>query len=267
MSLQQASGTIARLARYEVGVVAELPEEDAIQVEVNGVLAGVVRCLPDAPVELAIGWAFMHGFFGVADPIDAVSVHGNRVSLMVETSANIDARRKGAVGWIDIDDDERDIAPAPAEPFAIHGDFLIDLLREVFKAMAQDRSRDGFVHAAVASDTAVHCVARDATVANAVAKILGWMLRDGRDVGTPILVVRGMVDRAVIRAAAKLGVSIVATSGIPTADAFRLALGQDISILGMATNQRPGLLVDAGHVVEDDEVSRDGEAIEHPGQT
>jgi formate dehydrogenase accessory protein FdhD len=267
MSLQEASGTITRLARYEVGVVAELPEEDTVQVEVNGVLAGVVRCLPDAPVELAIGWAFMHGFFGFTDPIDAVSVHGNRVSLMVETSANIDARRKAAVGWIDIDDDVRDVASAPGKPFAIHGDVLIDLLREVFRAMAQDRSRDGFVHAAVASDTAVHCVARDATVDNAVAKIVGWMLRDGRDAETPILVVRGMVDRAVIKAAANLGVSIVATSGIPTADAFRLALGQDVSILGMATNQRPGLLVDAGHVVEEDEVFGGGEGVERPDQT
>ena len=267
MTLQEASGTIARLARYEVGVVAELPEEDAIQVEINGVLAGIVRCLPDAPVELAIGWAFMHGFFGPNDPIDAVTHHEGRVSLMIETSANIDARREAAAGWLEIDDAYGDESRAPAEPFAIHGDVLIDLLREVFRVMAKDRSRDGFVHAAVASDQAIHCVARDASVGNAVAKILGWMIREGRDEETPILVVRGMVDRSVIRAAAKLGVSMVVTSGIPTADAFRLALGQDITILGMATNQRPGLLVDAGHVVEDDGIADVQSGVERPSQS
>jgi formate dehydrogenase accessory protein FdhD len=177
---------------------------------------------------------------------------------MIETTANIDARREAAVGWLDIDDADPSLASSPA--FVIHGDVLIDLLRDVFRVMAKDRSRDGFVHAAIASDTTIHCVARDASVGNAVAKILGWMLRDGREIDTPILVVRGMVDRSVIRAAAALGVSVVATSGIPTADAFRLALGLDVTILGMATNQRPGLLVDAGHVVEDDSPDgRDGE--------
>lgn len=252
MSLQEASSTITRLARYEPGVVAELPSEGSLRIEINGVLAGVVGCLPDAPVELAVGWAYMHGFFRPGDPIDAASVHDDRVSLMIETNANIDARRKAAVGWVDLDEDPV-VVPTAADPFVIHGDVLIDLVRDVFRVMARDRSRDGFVHAAVASDSTVHCVARDATVENAVAKVLGWMIRDGREVQVPILVVRGMVDREVVTAAAGLGVSLVVTSGIVTADAFRAALGNEISVLGMATNQRPGLLVDAGHVVEGDD--------------
>lgn len=255
MSLQEASGTVTRLARYDVGVVAELPDEDSLRIELNGILAGVVRCLPDAPAELALGWAFMHGFFEAQDSIDSVSVRDDHVALMIGTGVNVDARREAAVGWVDFGDDDPSDPVGPAEPFVIHGDVLVDLVREAFRVMAKDRSRDGFVHAAIATDSTIHCVARDATVENAVAKILGWMIRDGREEETPILIVRGLVDRTVIRAAARLGVSLVATSGILTADAFRLALGQEISVLGMATNQRPGLLVDAGHVLEDDDQS------------
>jgi hypothetical protein len=63
-----------------------------------------------------------------------------------------------------------------------------------------------------------------------------------------------MVERSVVAAAAGLGVELLVTTGVATADAFREATGREISVLGMATNQRPGLLVDAGHVVEDDNV-------------
>ncbi len=254
MSLQEASTSIRRLARYEPGVVAELPEEGWLRIEINGVLAGAVHCLPDAQAELALGWAFLQGFFAGPDDIDSVTVHDGRVSLMLSTGVDLDARRVAAVGWGDppMNDDGPAIEPG-AEPFVVHADVLLDLVRDALRAMAADRSRDGFVHAAIASDATVHCVARDTTVDNAVSKIFGWKLRDGRDVDSSLLFVRGIVDRLVVAAAARLGVVLIATTGIPTADAFREATGREVSILGMAANQRPGLLVDAGHIIEDDE--------------
>lgn len=253
MSLQEASTSIRRLARFEPGVVAELPEEGWLRIEINGVLVGAIHCLPDAQAELALGWAFLHGFFAGPDDVDSVTVHDGRVSLMLSTGVDLDARRLAAVGWRDALTEEDSGSGPAAEPFVIHADILFDLVRDALRAMAADRSRDGFVHAAIASDAMVHCVARDMTVDNAVAKILGWKLRDGREADSPVLLVRGIVDRLVVAGAARLGVGLIATTGIPTADAFREATGREVSILGMAANQRPGLLVDAGHVIEDDE--------------
>lgn len=252
MSLQEASSYVRRLARYEPGVVAELPAEGLLRIEINGVLAGAVHCLPDAQAELALGWGFLHGFFAGPNDIDSVTVHDGRVSLMLSAGVDVDVRRLVAVGWRDAPEDDEPSVLQPAEPFVIHADLLFDLVRDALRAMAADRSRDGFVHAAIASDTVVHCVARDLTVDNAVAKLLGWVLREGRDIETPVLLTRGIVDRIVVSAAARLGVALIVTTGIPTADAFREAIGREVSILGMAANQRPGLLVDAGHVVEDD---------------
>ena len=254
MSLQEAASTLTRLARYDVGVVEELPEESMLRIEVNGILAGAVHCLPDAPAELALGWAFMHAFFRHGDPIDSLTIHDGRVSLMIGTGQDIDRRRHEAVGWRDQPDEPEVMPVSHTEPLVVHGSVLVDLVRQAVKVMAKDRSRDGFVHAAITSDSAVHCVARDMTVEMAVAKVLGWLIRDGAELATPILIVRGMIDRGVVAAASDLGVSLLVTTGIPTAGAFREATGRGISILGMATNQRPGLLVDAGHVVDDDNV-------------
>jgi formate dehydrogenase accessory protein FdhD len=258
MSLQEAASTVTRLARYEVGVVSELPEESSLRVEINGVLAGSIRCLPDAPAELAIGWTFMHGFFSPGDLIESVTVDGDRVSLMIGTPVDIDYRRLVAVGWREHEDDEVGAPMELPEPFVIHADVLVEIVRDAIRVMAKDRSRDGFIHAALATEQGPHCVARDLTVQAAVAKVLGWRLREGSVTEAPILVVRGMVDRSIIAAVGSLGVSIVVTSGIVTAGAFREALGREVSILGMATNQRPGLLVDAGHVMEDDQAPPPG---------
>lgn len=259
MSLQQASATVARLARYEPAVIAELPGESILRIEVNGELAGAARCFADAPGEFSLGWAFMHGFFDPSDTIDSVTVHQDRVSLMIQTQVDVRRRRLQAVGWTDEHDPSEPIGTLRQAPFVVHADILMDIVREAFGVMARDRSRDGFVHAAAASETDIHCVARDIDTESAVAKILGWMLRDGRRVDTPMLIVRGMMNRMVVDAAGRLGVSLLATSAIPTADAFREAIGREITVLGMAASQHPGLLVDAGHVIEDDDMTDDHE--------
>jgi formate dehydrogenase accessory protein FdhD len=251
MSLQEASASVARLARFEPGVIAALPKESSLHIEVNGVLAGAVNCLPDAPAELALGWAFMHGFFGANDTIDSITEDEDRVSLMVQTVSDVDRRRIEAVGWVERSPapDARDLVQR--DPFAIHIDVLMDVVRTGIKAMTADRARDGYVHAAIASDTSIHCVARDQSAELAVSKVVGWMLRDGRELDSHILLVRGMVDRAIVSAASRLGVPVLATTGVLTAPAFREATGEGMSVVGMVGSSRPGLLVDGGHVIDD----------------
>jgi formate dehydrogenase accessory protein FdhD len=259
MSLGDAAASARRLARYEPGVVAELPAESILRIDVNGDLAGAVRCLPDAPAELALGWAFMHRFFDAPDPIDSVTIHAGRVSLMIQSAHDPQRRRVQAAGWVE-ETPLRLSQPADRpEPFVIHADVLMAIVREAVGLMSRDGARDGFVHAAIASDTAVLCIARDREAESAVAKVLGWRLRDGRGADAPFLIVRGIVERLVVEAAYRLGIDLIVTTGIPTADAFREATGREISILGLATSARPGLLVDAGHVVEDSDLVPDSE--------
>lgn len=251
MSLADASRAVAGFARYEPGVVSQLPGESIVRIEVNGDLAGAVHCLPDAPAELALGWAYMHGFFAPSDEIDAVTAQDGRVSLMIETPTDIARQRRVAAGWRDDSETQADGSTHMREPFVIHADVLTDVVREAFSVMDKDRATDGFVHAAAASDTGVHCIARDLSTGTAVAKIAGWLLRDGQDVGAPILVLRGIVDRRVVTSMAALGVSVVVSTGILTAEAFREATGLGVSVVGLARSRRPGVLVDAAHILEE----------------
>lgn len=224
-----------------------LPDERLIRIDINGCHAGTIFATPDALEELALGWSLMHGFLEPDNVPDRITVDGDRVSIMVANGEDIDHRRLAAVGWVD-----REPLAMPdldtAEPLAISNQHLLSLIDTCWTTFRHDDGGDGYLQAAVASATNVLCVARDRSVDLAVAKVLGWLLRDGRDAGASILLTRGMIGRNVVEAAARLGLAMTVTSGIPTADACRAAQGVGMSVIGMATARTVGVLIDHGHL-------------------
>lgn len=240
-----ASRPPRRLVRCAPEIVDELPEPCLIRIDVNGCLAGTVLALPDAPRELAAGWSFMHGFYGLTDHLDRVTLHGNRVSVMVESGQDIDVRRLEAVGWAP----PRPLPDHPVgEHFRIDEPALTKLIEATWDASRRDGAADGYVHAAVASAESVHCIARDLTSGLAAAKVLGWTMLDASERDVSVLLIRGVVERRLIEAAARVGISVVVTSGVPAADAFRAATKLALTIVGMAMSRTPALLVDGGHI-------------------
>lgn len=221
-----------------------------MRIDVNGVLAGTIRATPDAPRELAAGWAFMYGFYDHTSHLDRVTARDDRLSVMAESGEDIDLRRLEAVGWA-----EPNPLPTPEDAmetaFQIEEGDLIDVVDATWHAFRKDRSSEGYVHAAVASVRDVHCVARDRVQEPAVAKVLGWKVLDGRDVSTPMLLLRGIPDRRTVEAAARLGFSMIVSDGVPTKEAFRAALGSSMTLVGLATSRTIGLFVDGGHISMD----------------
>lgn len=238
-----------RLVRFAPEVVRELPDERLVRIDVNGCLAGTVLAVPDAPRELAAGWAFIHGFFDDPCELGRITIDRDRVSLMVESGEDIDRRRLEAVGWAE---------PGPystpesteRESFRIGEVRLADLVDATWNAFRRDGGSDGYLHAGVATCTEIRCIARDRTSDIAAAKVLGWMLLDRTDEAASVLLVRGIVGRQLVEAAARIGIALIVTSAILTAEAFRAATGLSMSVIGMATARSMGLLVDGGHIVE-----------------
>jgi formate dehydrogenase assembly factor FdhD len=230
-------------------VVRELPDECLIRVDVNGCLAGTVLAIPDAPRELATGWAFMYGFFDTRDELGRVTVDVDRVSVMVESGENIDRRRLEAVGWAEpapMSGPE----PAEGEPYSLGEAELLQLIETAWQTFRRDGGNDGYLHVAVASGTDIKCIARDRTIDMAAAKVLGWSLLNGREDDISVLIVRGIVGRRLVEAAARLGISVIVTSAIPTIEAYRAATGLSLSIIGMAMSRSIGLLIDGGHIIQ-----------------
>lgn len=242
-----------KIARFSPEIISELPEIRSLRVDVNGILAGTILAIPDAPRELAAGWAFMHGFYDRTSHLDRVTVRDDRLSVMVESNEDIDIRRLEAVGWA-----EASPLPTPdvaaEERFQITEADLIHVIDATWYAFHKDCSSEGYIHAAIASADDIFCVARDRVQEPAVAKVLGWKVLEGTGIPTPMLLLRGIPDRRIVEAAARLGVSMLIADGIPTSEAFRAALGLSMSVVGMSASRLIGLFVDGGHIAlaEDD---------------
>lgn len=233
-------------------VVRELERECFLSIEVNGVSVTRIACMDSALGELAAGWALMHRFCERPQDFRSSVVTGSRAAVMVNGGTDIDHRLAIIQGLAD----ERVVAPQPYprnEQWTIPEDILLDILREAWVLFRDDHMAEGSVHAALASHTGIEVVAFDITAENAVAKLLGWALCAGRLPSHEILIVNGVVTQRMVAAAVQVGVAVIATPFVPTADAFRAARVADLSIVGYMRRRSVGLFHDAGVVttVED----------------
>lgn len=236
-----------RLRVFGQAVLHELDSETDLAIEINGVSVGSIACMDSALSELAAGWALINRFCESPRDFDRATLNDFRASVMVRGGIDILHRRSLLLG-------ERHEQPRVPEPWprddewSIPEDVLLDILREAWSEFKDDRLIEGSVHAALASVSGVEVVAFDITAQNAAAKVLGWCLHTRRFPAHEILVVNGLITRPIVDAAARLGVKIVASPNVPTADAFKTARISGMSLIGYMRNQTVGIFGNAGMV-------------------
>lgn len=244
-SLEQAQARSQQdLLVFDQFVVRELDGETWLTIEINGVPVTRLACMDSALKELATGWAFMHGFCRQARDFGNAVSHGDRAAVMVTGGIDIDRHLAELTGAMT----PRPTIPQPYprdEPWTIPQDVLLDILREAWALFRKDRMAEGSVHAALASASGIEVVAFDIIPENAFAKVLGWALQDGQMPTHEIAIVNGLVTRAMVDAAARLGILIIATPFVPTADAYRAARIAGISIVGYMRQRTVGVFHDA----------------------
>lgn len=241
-----------RLRLFGHAVLNQLDAETELHIEVNGVPVSSISCMDSALAELAAGWALLERFCESPSDFQQVTVNESRAAVMVRGGVDILYRRGILIG-------ERRELPSIPEPWprdeewSIPEDVLLDILREAWGHFRNDRMLEGSVHAALASSAGIEVVAFDITVQNAVAKVLGWCLQAQRFPAYEIMVVNGLVTRRIVDAAARLGVKIIASPNIPTADALKAARVAGLGIIGYMRQEMVGLFGNPGLVTFDDD--------------
>lgn len=253
MSIEEAQREAQQTLRlFGQAVLHELDVETELGIEINGVSVSSIPCMDSALAELAAGWAFVHQFCVSPRDFDRATIHELRASVMVRGGIDILHRR----GVLHGERFEQRSIPEPwprTEDWFISEDVLLDILREAWSHFQRDRLLEGSIHAALASENGVKVVAFDITAQNAVAKVLGWALIQQHVPSYEIMVVNGIVTRAMVDAAVRLGVKIIASPNVPTADAYKLARISGMSIVGYMRNEIVGLFGNPGLVTFDDE--------------
>jgi FdhD protein len=238
--------------RWEGSVLRRRPDEliveEPLEVHLDGNLVATTMRTPGHDFELAVGLCHGDGLLAGAPVVScrycatgsAVETAFNVVSVDTGGVAPVPAPRVaastsacGMCGSTAIDELRDRIAPIP-----VGAPWSVELLADVPERVRPEQelfSRTGAVHGAAAFDRdgAVHLVREDIGRHNAVDKVVGRLLLDGRLPATDLgLYVSGRAGFEIVQKAWAAGFSAVVSVSAPSALAVEAAQQAGITLVG-----------------------------------
>ena len=257
-----------RIRKWSSGAWSDAPDavvtEEPLQLMLDGEPLSVVMRTPGDDIELALGLMFAEGIARSLESIklvrisaesgetasalsvDASIVESNQVDVHLTRAPRRKPERSmlsssacGVCGAVLIDDLRRDLALLPAgprvDPSLLPG--LVDRLRSgqgVFE-------RTGGLHAAglFRSDGELICMREDIGRHNAVDKVVGRRLLDGRlPASDALLVVSGRAGYEIVQKSITAGIPVLAAVGAPSSLAVALAREFNQTLVGFLRGER-----------------------------
>ncbi len=257
-----------QIRRWEAGRWSDAPDavvtEEPLQLLLDGAELSVVMRTPGNDVELALGLFYAEGIARDLAGVERVRVSAEsgedekaiEVDTSIMESNQVDVRlahaprRKpqrsmlasaacGVCGAVLIEDLRRDLVTLGAgpqvDPKLLPG--LVDVLRSgqgVFE-------RTGGLHAAGLFTAAgeLVCLREDIGRHNAVDKVVGRMMLDGRlPAGEMVLVVSGRAGYEIVQKAITAGIPVVAAVGAPSSLAVALSREFNQTLVGFLRGER-----------------------------
>lgn len=217
--------------------------------EVNGHPAVTWMCTPDRLDELVVGWLHGEGYIATAADILRMRPCTQELGFWVdvpverfETVERAERRRVlasgcGAVTTIlgSLSGVPKRERPAPEIDLA----HMRQLFKELF-ARGERYKETGGIHAAALTDgeRLLHH-AEDIGRHNAVDKVIGAAILDGRDPADLIMLVTGRISGELAFKAARARIALVATPSVPSTIAVDIARAAGMAIVGRAVSGHP----------------------------
>jgi FdhD protein len=224
-------------------------EESPVWLELNGSPVVTWMCTPDQLDDLVVGWLFGEGYIDSVEDIEKmrpcarepgfwVDIAPERVTAVESTSR----RRILASGCGSVTAFLGSLADVPRHNGPIP-ELDTPTMRALFKDLFGRGHRykeTGGVHAAALTDgqqLLVH--AEDIGRHNAVDKVLGAMLQDGRRPDGLVLLVTGRISGELAYKAARANLSAIATPSVPSSIAVEIARASGMMLVGRAVSGQP----------------------------
>ncbi len=269
-----------RVRRWESGRWTDEPDsvaaEEPLQLRLDGRDLSVVMRTPGHDIELAMGLFYGEGILRSTSDVREVRISaespevesGLGVEALILESNVVDVRlaaaprRKpersmlassacGVCGAVLIEDLRRDLDVLP-DGFAAQPSLLTSLV-ERLRSGQSVFERTGGLHAAGLFNAAGEalCVREDVGRHNAVDKVVGRMLIDGRlPLSDTVLVVSGRAGYEIVQKAINAGIPVVAAVGAPSSLAVALAREFNQTLVGFLRGERFNAYSAAGRLSE-----------------
>ncbi|HEY8374935.1 MAG TPA: formate dehydrogenase accessory sulfurtransferase FdhD [Nannocystis sp.] len=228
------------------GAVPETP----IWVEVNGSRVAVWSCSPEHIRALAVGWLVAEGALAPGDDIpdiellDDAGVLGARIRIAPEAAARMQAERDhrrehgcGLAFFVRCAPETIGRGPVAGVP-PQDVDFPA-LFRELYASGEQYRETGGVHTAALSDGRSLLYRVEEVGRHNAVDKVIGMSLLDGRALAGLGLVTTARISGDIALKAARAGLGWIASRSVPTTLALAIANVAGITIVGRAAGKEP----------------------------
>ena len=224
-------------------------EEAPVWLELNGSPVVTWMCTPERLDELVVGWLFGEGYIDRAEDLLAIRPCAKELGFWVEVSREkfeaverTERRRVlasgcGAVTTI--------LGSMQAVPRRARVPEPLDLARTraLFKelfARGERYKETGGIHAAALTDRATLLYhAEDIGRHNAVDKVMGAAILDGRSPEDLVLLVTGRISGELAYKAARARISVIATPSVPSTIAVDIARAAGMMMIGRAVSGQP----------------------------
>jgi FdhD protein len=238
------------------GVEDFVAVEEPLEIRVDAKPLAVTMRTPGNDEELALG--FLHGEGLIDGPRDAgptQDLAGNVVEVSgpllrdpgarsFYTSSSCGVCGKGAIEEVTV----------ASEPLAPGPEIERDLLASLPDRLSQPAfDRTGGLHATGLFDQfgGLECVREDVGRHNAMDKVIGWALRDGRlPLRDSVLCVSGRLSFELVQKAAVAGAPVLVGVGAPSSLAIELAQDRGLTLAGFARNGSVNVYAGAERVRE-----------------
>jgi FdhD protein len=240
MSDDAASATESRL---------DAVEESAVWLDLNGAPAVTWMCTPERLDELVVGWLFGEGYIDRISDLVRMRPCTSELGFWVEVPADrydaverAERRRVLASGCgavTTILGSMNDVPKRRRTEMAIETPTLRGLFKALF-ARGERYKDTGGIHAAALTDgTTLLYHAEDIGRHNAVDKVLGAAVLDGRSPEDLVLLVTGRISGELAFKAARAKIALVATPSIPSTIAVDIANAAGMVLVGRAVSGQP----------------------------
>ena len=224
-------------------------EEVPVWLEVNGAPAVTWMCTPDQLDELVVGWLHGEGYIERASDIirmrPCASELGFWVDVPPERYAAVERNERKRVlasGCGAFTTIMGSMSAVPRRRAAVPA-IELDRMRALFKDLFGRGTRykeTGGIHAAALTDgkRLLHH-AEDIGRHNAVDKVIGAALLDGRDPADLLLLVTGRISGELAFKAARAHIALIATPSVPSTIAVEIARASGMALVGRAVSGHP----------------------------
>jgi|SRR5690554_1585947 len=240
---------LSEILRYQNGNINYRTDiiirENSLTLKINGLEIATLACLDDKLEELGVGFLNTEGVINGLQDLKEFKLCNKRTRLDVRITRSEEELREymqnserttgcgGGVSGVMIEKEMRQFSDLSIDP-----DRIPDLMLKFQNQSVLFRQTGGVHSAALIKDTDIFSFAEDIGRHNAVDKVIGTALLEGRKASDFYLLTSGRISSEIVRKAIRLQIPLIISQAAPTSRAVSLAWQYGIYLIGFARGTR-----------------------------